>query len=52
MSQRDHLGVFGSGEMAMGMAVDLGLAGEDEGDEMITMSDDQQVSDSLTFTFT
>ncbi len=41
------MGGFGSGEMdmklAMGMAVDLGLTGEDEGDELMTMTDDQMV---------
>jgi len=31
-------------KMAMGMAVDLGLTGEEEGEEMMSMSDDQMVS--------
>ena len=47
LTSRDSLGGFGSGEMdmklAMGMAVDLGLTGEDEGDELMTMTDDQMV---------
>ena len=47
LGQRESLGAFGSGEMdmklAMGMAVDLGLAGDDDGEEMMTMTDDQMV---------
>ena len=47
------MGGFGSGEMdmkmAMGMAVDLGLTGEEEGEEMMSMSDDQMVSHPLVF---
>jgi hypothetical protein len=36
-------------KMAMGMAVDLGLTGEEEGEEMMSMSDDQMVGRSLPF---
>jgi len=47
LGSRESLGGFGSGEMdmkmAMGMAVDLGLTGEEEGEEMMTMSDEQMV---------
>ena len=47
MGSRDDLDQFGSNEMdmkmAMGMAVDLGLAGEEEGEEMLTMTDDQML---------
>jgi len=50
---RDSLGGFGSGEMdmkmAMGMAVDLGLTGEEEGEEMMSMTDDQMVSWPVVF---
>lgn len=47
LGQRDSVAGFGSGEMdlklAMHMAADLGLTGEDEGDELLTMTDDQMV---------
>lgn len=47
LGSRESLGGFGSGEMdmkmAMGMAVDLGLTGEEEGEEMMTMTDEQMV---------
>ncbi|WVR00341.1 hypothetical protein IAU59_007484 [Kwoniella sp. CBS 9459] len=44
---RESLGGFGSEamdmKMAMGMAMDMGLTGEEEGEEMQTMSDDQML---------
>ena len=43
---RESLGFGSDGidmKMAMGMAMDMGLAGEDEGEEMLSMSDDQMV---------
>lgn len=36
-------------KMAMGMAVDLGLTGEEEGEEMMSMTDDQMVSWPVVF---
>ena len=44
LSQRDS--AFGDGidmQRAMGMAVDMGLAAEEEGEELISMTDDQMV---------
>ena len=44
LSQRDS--AFGDGidmQRAMGMAVDMGLAAEEEGEELMSMSDDQMV---------
>ena len=51
VAPRDSIGTFNTSEidmkLAMNMAVDLGLANEDEGDEMMTMTDEQMVSLSL-----
>lgn len=45
---REALTGFGSEaidmKMAMGMAMDMGLTGEEEGEEMQNMSDEQMVS--------
>jgi hypothetical protein len=44
LSQRDS--AFGDGidmQRAMGMAVDMGLAAEEEGEELMSMTDDQMV---------
>lgn len=45
---REALPGFGSEaidmKMAMGMAMDMGLTGEEEGEEMQNMSDEQMVS--------
>lgn len=45
---REALAGFGSEaidmKMAMGMAMDMGLTGEEEGEEMQNMSDEQMVS--------
>ena len=45
--QRDHLPFSPDGldmKMAMGMAVDMGLAGEDEEGDLLIMNDEQMVS--------
>jgi hypothetical protein len=48
LSSRESLGGFASEgmdmKMAMGMAMDMGLTGEEEGEEMLTMTDDQMVN--------
>lgn len=49
MAHRDSS--FGDGidmQRAMGMAIDMGLAAEEEGEEMVSLSDDQMVC-SLPF---
>lgn len=50
LGSRDSLGGFASEgmdmKMAMGMAMDMGLTGEEEGEEMLTMTDDQMVSEA------
>ncbi|WVW85987.1 hypothetical protein I302_108025 [Kwoniella bestiolae CBS 10118] len=47
LGARESLSTFGSEamdmKMAMGMAMDMGLTGEEEGEEMQTMSDDQML---------
>jgi len=51
LSQRDS--AFGDGidmQRAMGMAVDMGLAAEEEGEELMSMTDDQMVSTSPSVT--
>jgi hypothetical protein len=48
LSQRDS--AFGDGidmQRAMGMAVDMGLAAEEEGEELMSMTDDQMVGSIL-----
>jgi len=48
LSQRDS--AFGDGidmQRAMGMAVDMGLAAEEEGEELMSMTDDQMVGRSF-----
>ena len=46
LGQRDSQGFGSEGidmKTAMGMAMELGLAGEEEGEDLMTMSDDQMV---------
>ena len=46
LGQRESMGYGSDGidmKLAMGMAMDMGLAGEDEGEELLTMSDEQMV---------
>ncbi|KAK4684756.1 hypothetical protein P7C73_g5413, partial [Tremellales sp. Uapishka_1] len=47
LGQRDSMGALGAEtmdmRMAMGMAMDMGLAGEDEGEDLLNMSDEQML---------
>jgi len=49
MGQRDSQGFGSDGidmKTAMGIAMDLGLAGEEEGEELLSMGDDLMVCSS------